>query len=106
MRIASKFGAGGSYGRNERHVTRMGVVACDRYGSPDAGRTVACDAAAAESISRAGEVLGLKPHMVGTGKLADGKPALVEVVAPCDIEVHRGKDGRLYGALKPTPAAS
>ena len=72
-----------------------------KYGSADAGRTVHRDAAIASAMAAAGRVLNLKPHLVGPPS------APVEVVGPCDIEVHAGRDGRFYVRMgQPTWQAS
>ena len=70
-----------------------------RYGSPDGGRTVACDEDAATAMEHAGAKLGLKRHAVRTGDIGTGAgEGVVHIAAPCDIEVHKGRDGRLYGS--------
>lgn len=59
------------------------------YGSDDAGRS--CHHADAEVnalMERAGNLLNLKGHLVTEQN--------IPVFAPCDIEVHRGKDGNIY----------
>lgn len=64
------------------------------YGSADAGRTVhSDDPVAADAMQQAGSLLGLKPHVVGRG---DGPLGAKEMAVCCDIEVHKGKDDRLY----------
>ena len=62
------------------------------YGSADGGATVragATDTAAAAGMRQAGAILNLRAHVAGTA-------APQRLCAPCDIEVHRGTDDRLY----------
>ena len=75
------------------------VVACSllpvssstlMYGSADAGRTVHRDPRIAALMDEAGAALNLKRHLVGPAA------APVPIVGPCDIEVHTGRDGRVY----------
>ena len=61
------------------------------YGSADAGKTVHCDARADAVMRQAGQMLNLAPHVVGRTPEVQQ-----ELTGPCDIEVHRGKDGRTY----------
>lgn len=61
------------------------------YGSADAGRSVQCAPDVAALMAAAGAAIGLKAHVVGATAAAQRSLA-----APCDIEVHRGTDGRLY----------
>lgn len=57
------------------------------YGSADGGRrVVASDPAVIKGVERVGAKLNLRPHLVGTTKLA----------GPGDMEVHLGTDGRYY----------
>eukprot|EP01122_Echinamoeba_exundans_P010551 TRINITY_DN3977_c0_g2_i1.p1 TRINITY_DN3977_c0_g2~~TRINITY_DN3977_c0_g2_i1.p1 ORF type:complete len:2020 (-),score=323.99 TRINITY_DN3977_c0_g2_i1:241-6300(-) len=59
------------------------------YGSDDGGRTChADDAYVNEMMAKCGELLNLKEHLVTDKR--------VKISAPCDIEVHRGKDGNIY----------
>eukprot|EP00698_Gefionella_okellyi_P019190 TRINITY_DN584_c0_g1_i1.p1 TRINITY_DN584_c0_g1~~TRINITY_DN584_c0_g1_i1.p1 ORF type:complete len:1314 (-),score=331.34 TRINITY_DN584_c0_g1_i1:549-4436(-) len=59
------------------------------YGSADGGRTVhVSDEEMNALMQRAGEALHLKPHAVGDSGTV--------LYAPCDIEGHRGTDGRHY----------
>jgi hypothetical protein len=59
------------------------------YGSDDGGRTChADDAYVNEMMSKCGELLNLKEHLVTDKR--------VKISAPCDIEVHRGKDSNIY----------
>ena len=61
------------------------------YGSADAGKTVHCNATVDVVMRQAGQMLNLAPHVVG--RTPDVQQ---ELTGPCDIEVHRGKDGRTY----------
>eukprot|EP00026_Physarum_polycephalum_P001843 Phypoly_transcript_01846.p1 GENE.Phypoly_transcript_01846~~Phypoly_transcript_01846.p1 ORF type:complete len:502 (+),score=60.52 Phypoly_transcript_01846:73-1578(+) len=59
------------------------------YGSCDAGNEVRCDIPEFnEKMAKLGKALNLKAHAVG----AQGK----EIVGPCDIEGHKGRDNRFY----------
>lgn len=59
------------------------------YGSDDGGRTCHYDDAyVAEIMAKCGELLNLKEHVVTDKR--------VKIFAPCDIEVHKGKDGNIY----------
>eukprot|EP00727_Mastigamoeba_balamuthi_P010015 m51a1_g5636 hypothetical protein (858) ;mRNA; r:832057-834976 len=60
------------------------------YGSCDGGHTVLADHQAAEKMEQAARILNLKAHRAGAGSSA------VTLHAPCDIEVHKARDGRLY----------
>ena len=62
-----------------------------QYGSADAGRTVQCDASIAQVMAEAGRALNLKPHVVGRTREVQ-----TTLYGPCDIEVHKGRDGRTY----------
>ena len=62
------------------------------YGSADGGASVragATDSAAAAAMRQAAAILNLRAHVAGTA-------APQRLCAPCDIEVHRGADDRLY----------
>ena len=59
------------------------------YGSDDGGRTCHYDnEEVIKMMDKCGEILNLKPHCV------TDKNILIR--APCDIEVHQGRDGRFY----------
>lgn len=58
------------------------------YGSDDQARTVHCDPSVQVHMQAWGRLRNLKEHMVG-------RDAPTAIVGPCDIEVHRGRDGRL-----------
>lgn len=61
------------------------------YGSSDAGKTVNASPIIKQTVADAADLLKLKLHKVGKSP-----EHLVAVQLPCDIEVHRGLDGRFY----------
>jgi hypothetical protein len=50
------------------------------------------DVGLAGQMAAAARVLNIKPHLCG-GSRPDGEDG-TELAAPCDIEAHRGTDGR------------
>ena len=63
------------------------------YGSADAGQTIKTDRAVVPLLKKASEKLNLKPHMVE--ELGPRREKKL-IYGPVDLEVHKGKDGRVY----------
>jgi len=75
-------------------VTKTSLV----YGSDDGGRTCHYDnPEVVKLMDECGKLLNLKPHAVTDKELL--------IRAPCDIEVHHGKDNRFYVLDTGTPQA-
>ena len=62
------------------------------YGSADAGRSVVADGDAAARVAGVATQLNLKPHEVAPS----GGGRACELALCADIEVHAGRDGRMY----------
>lgn len=61
------------------------------YGSPDGGKTVTCsDRELPGVVDEVAQQLHLKEHVVGP------RGNQLRTPLPCDVEIHRGTDGRRY----------